>query len=203
MKIICRICFEEFEQDNLFKCKYIICQKCFSQFDIRWKKIKFNKISTLIIYHYNEFFKSNLYLFKGCYDYQMKDIFLDRFINELKLRYIGYKIVCVPSNDEDNLIRGFNHVKEIFLSLNKKFIDCLYKKSSFKQSNRNKSQRGNVIKEIGIKDGELIRNQKILLVDDVITTGNTIKTCSDLILKFNPKKLKILILSKNFENNEK
>ena len=48
---------------------------------------------------------------------------------------------------------------------------------------------------IGLRGGAFLENRKILLMDDVMTSGETIKTCLELIEKEKPQKIEILILS--------
>ena len=45
-----------------------------------------------------------------------------------------------------------------------------------------------------------LRNQKVLIVDDVMTSGNTIRTCIDLLKSANPKKIDYLVLAAKKEN---
>lgn len=198
----CKICFNPIYNHHLSNNKTLICDHCFQQFDVRFIRTRIETYSALIIYHYNDFFKTLLYMFKGCFDYELKDVFLDRFKNELKLRYYSYYIVFAPSNFADDEKRGYNHVQEIALIISNKVVDCLYKNQYFKQSDRSKQERNKVKDQISIKPHPSFFNKKILLVDDVITTGSTIKRCVELLKKDHPKKIEILILSKNFKNND-
>ena len=42
----------------------------------------------------------------------------------------------------------------------------------------------------------MVKNKRILLIDDVVTTGSTLKASIDLIKKGSPKDIKILVLAK-------
>ena len=115
----------------------------------------------------------------------------------LKLKFYGYYIVYIPSSMEDDKKRGFNHVKEMFRSLNLKSIDCLRKKYKFKQSSLSKKEREKIIDKLEVIDGKLITGKKILIVDDVLTTGSSIKAAIKLITKYHPKLIKVLVLAHN------
>ena len=48
-----------------------------------------------------------------------------------------------------------------------------------------------------------LTNKKILIVDDVMTTGSTVKHAIEIIKKKKPKIIKVLILAKNCRTNKK
>jgi ComF family protein len=48
---------------------------------------------------------------------------------------------------------------------------------------KKEERRSNIRKAFNLKDPERIRGQKILLVDDVYTTGSTLSECAKTLLK--------------------
>jgi predicted amidophosphoribosyltransferase len=54
-----------------------------------------------------------------------------------------------------------------------------------------------------IENGEQIRDKKILIVDDVFTTGSTVKSMIRLLERYKPKKIQILLLSKTINLKER
>lgn len=155
----------------------------------------------MAIYRYNSFFKSLLYQFKGCYDIELRDVFLEKQAHYLRIKYFGYYLVYVPSSLEDDKKRGFNHVEEIFKLLNLNHINVLRKKFAFKQSDLPKKEREKIIDKLEVIDGFKIKDKKILLVDDVLTTGSSIKSAIRLITKYHPKDIKVLVLAHNCRKN--
>ena len=117
------------------------------------------------------------------------------------MKYFGYYIVCIPSSLEDDKKRGFNHVEEIFKLLNLNHINVLRKKFAFKQSDLPKKEREKIIDKLEVIDGFKIKDKKILLVDDVLTTGSSIKSAIRLITKYHPKDIKVLVLAHNCRKN--
>lgn len=194
----CKLCFEEIEicGFNAIRKGACICQNCYNKFNVVWKKEYIDKVETLIVYEYDDYLKKLFFQFKGCYDYDLKDVFLFRHLFELKLLYKDYLIVPIPSSESSNKKRGYNHVVEIFKSLNLPIYRCIKKKEDFKQSELNKKEREKIINKLVVRNCEKIKDKKILIVDDIITTGSSLKACINLVSKYKPKLLKSLIICK-------
>lgn len=147
------------------------------------------------IYDYDEEVQGKLYQLKGCFDIELAGIFLDYLRLYLSIKYFGYVIVPAPSSKEADEERGFNHVVEMFKSLKLKMLTCVHKTTNIKQSDLNAEERKNIKNHLTIDDVDL-SNKKILIVDDVYTTGSTVKAMIELIKSKNPKKIKVLVMSK-------
>ena len=107
---------------------------------------------------------------------------------ELQRRYKDYLIVVAPSASKANVVRGFAPNQAIAMTIHSHVFNGLYKKVDYKQ-------RAGIRDVIGLRGGAFLKNRKILLLDDVMTSGETIKTCLELIEKEKPQKIEILILS--------
>ena len=71
------------------------------------------------------------------------------------------------------------------------------KNKDVNQHNLNFHKRKNIYEVINLKDDfSSIEDKKILLVDDIMTTGGTMKRCLELVKSQRPKKIKILVLAK-------
>ena len=199
----CKICFSQIKKrgiNSLFN-NSSICQKCFNEFEVICKLESIEGVKTLFLYSYNDYLKKLIYQFKGCYDIELRNVFLERYLLILKIIFYGYHIVCVPSSKIDNEKRKFNHVEEIASTLNLPILNCLEKISDDKQSNKRKDQRDKIKNHIRIINQDVLKNKKILIIDDIFTTGNTLKTCIDLVRKGNPKRIKAFIICKNCRNS--
>ena len=194
----CKICFEPIEEDSfhsLFYKEDCICYKCFSKFKPKLKHFKIDNVDGYYIYNYDEEVQNHLYQFKGCFDYELYGVFLEYFRHFLRFKYCMYSIIPAPSSQEADEERGFNHVVEMFKPLKLKMIYCIHKTQNIKQSSLSALERKNVKKIMTIDDVDL-RNKRVLIVDDVFTTGSTVKAMIDLIKTKNPKKIKVLVMSK-------
>ena len=175
---------------------YRICMKCYREITPTFIKFKVGNYKALAIYEYDERIKKLLYQFKGCFDIEIFDVFLSRFARELRLMYFDYIMVPIPSYREDDEIREFNHVEEMFKVLKLKTERALEKTEKIKQANLSFKQRKEIKNFLRITNGDAIRNKKILLVDDVYTTGSTMSAAISLIEQYHPKRIEILVMSK-------
>lgn len=195
----CKICYKEIKTPSIryFAHRNIhICNDCLNNLKPKFIKFKVNKYSAYSIYEYDEQIKSLLYQFKGCFDIELSPIFLYRFKNILKLMFYQYLIVPIPSDKIADERREFNHVIEMFKCLNLPILKIIEKIDSYKQSDQLKEDRNNIIKHLKLSHIEKIRNKRILLVDDVFTTGNTISAATRLLEEGSPKDIKILVMAK-------
>ena len=107
-------------------------------------------------------------------------------------------MVPAPSFEENDKERGFNHVEEIFGCLNLKMCKCIHKIKKVKQADLTSDERKNINKVLKIDEVDFT-DKKILIVDDVFTTGSTVKTMIELLKSKNPKNIKVLLMSKTID----
>lgn len=180
-----------------FSCKNpVICKKCLDKYAPEFIEFRLDDIKCLAIYKYSEEFESLIYKFKGCFDIELAEAFLAPWVKELKLKYKGFYLLPIPSNEKDDKRREFNHVIEIFKCLNLPFINCLYKSQEYKQSSMHKNERNNISKVLKMSNLNEIKNKKILIVDDICTTGSTLLAAIKLVKQHSPKQIKVLVIAK-------
>lgn len=193
----CLVCDNVIEENfsSLFCDEVKVCYECFNKFKRRDSKFVIDGVEGIILYYYDEFFKDVLYRYKGCYDYMLKDVFLSYKLNSLKRKYRGYQIILAPSNKEIENKRGFNHLEEIFKCLKLPIIKCFKKIKKWKQSDKKLNERKQIQKVIKIDKSCLNNAKKMLIVDDVLTSGSTIKSLISQLPPCIDKK--VLVLSSN------
>ena len=54
-----------------------------------------------------------------------------------------------------------------------------------------------IIKYMKVKESYTFNLERVVLVDDVLTSGNTLKTCAELLTKAGITKIKLLTISKS------
>lgn len=201
----CKCCFQEIKGESfhsLIYQKQYICIKCFYESNPLFHRFKIGKYHSLAIYEYDNFIKEKLYQLKGCKDIELAPIFLDYFRLYLKLKYHGYFVIGGPYHEDDLNERGFDQNTEIFKIAGFKVHHPILKKYRFKQSDLHKAERAEIYDKLEFVGHEDLKNKKVLIVDDVYTTGSTIKAMIKMLEKFQPKKIKILVLSYRTENKK-
>ena len=111
-------------------------------------------------------------------------------------------MIIVPLSSKRKRLRGYNQsqlIAEIISNILQIKIQnkILFKtKNILPQSTLNKEQRKNNIKgAFKAKNIEKIKNKKILLIDDIYTTGSTLNECSRTLVKNGIKKENIGVLT--------
>lgn len=198
----CLICFTPFSNYvsicNTFSINKIICDKCLKKFNKINKHELIDKVDTWFLYSYNSFAKSLLYKYKGCYDVVLKDAFFNEYKSLIKRKYKNHIIVFPPSNKQDDINRGFTHIEKIIDCLNMKHENLFYKEIDYKQSSIHYTKRYLIKNIIKMKNIKIDVNAKYLIVDDIFTSGSTLKTIISLLNKKGVKKenIKALIIFK-------
>lgn len=115
-------------------------------------------------------------------------------------------IVPVPISKERNKERGYNQSLLLAKELNKYvnltlITNCLYKnKNVIEQSKLGKEERlNNIYNVYQIRNKQILEDKKILVIDDIYTTGSTVNECSRMLKKANPEKIGIMVLAKSYK----
>ena len=113
-------------------------------------------------------------------------------------------IIPVPLSQKRMMERGYNQAgliaKEIAKTLEKEIItDCLYKsKNVVAQSTLNKEDREENIKGVyRLSKKEKLANKKILLIDDIYTTGSTANECCKVLKEAEIIKVDVMTIAKD------
>jgi ComF family protein len=197
---LCRICNKSYQHYPFFNKLpdgSFICNNCFSSFPIIHKKIILDDIEVYCIYAYRQPINTYLMDLKMKGDIALSKVFLAPFKNFIELKYRNYVILPIPSTSKSDKKRGFNHIVEISKTLSLPIKNIFYKAKDYKQTSQQFENRTEVQKVIKMK-GSIDKNKKYLLIDDVITSGNTIKACIKLLKCYGVKKIKVLVISFNY-----
>ena len=193
----CLYCDEDYNKNSgifhiLFS-KDPLCEKCRAKLKLKRHYIKVNNFKLECFYEYDEFFRSLILQYKECYDEALYPVFLYNLKRYLEMKYHGYTVVWVPSSKSKLLERGFDHMELMLKNIKLKKLNALYQSQDIDQKNKSFKERKAIQQSISLKAG-LILPDKILLIDDVVTSGNSITAAYNL-LKNEVTELKVLSLS--------
>lgn len=194
----CIVCLKEFEPISISTFPIAdarVCDQCFREMNPMEGIRKIDGVSIKYLYEYNDKIKEMIYTLKACGDIELAPAFLDRQKQWLRLVLAGYALVPAPSHRSHDEKRGFNHVIEIFRVLGLPIISCLAKTRDVKQADLNKRERAKIGESLSFVPGFNVAGKRILLVDDIVTTGSTMKACCALLRDKGAKKIKMLALS--------
>ena len=167
-----------------------------------------------------KYFENLLYIFK--YEGLIRKILIDYKFNEKSYICVSFvkfiinnkkmfeklksydTIIPVPISKKRMKERGYNQSSLIAKELSKKIkidleINCLIKVKNIKeQSKLNKEQREKNIQNVyELKNKQKIINKKILLIDDIYTTGSTVNECSKILEQGKPAKIDVLVVARD------
>ena len=143
-------------------------------------------------------FNDKSYLYKTFANFLLKN---EKFFEIIK----SYDtIIPVPISKKRQNERGYNQsyllskeiAKKTGVNLEK---NCLFKvKNIIEQSKLNKEDRiANIQGVYELRNPEKLNNKKILLLDDIYTTGSTVSECCKILKKAYPSKIGVLTIAKD------
>ncbi|HHZ02471.1 MAG TPA: ComF family protein [Tissierellia bacterium] len=158
-------------------------------------------------YSYKGLVKDSIYNFKYYnkpYFYKLFGKCLIDYMKENNYTDFDY-IVSVPLHPSKLRIRGYNQAELLGRYLSEKlsipYKDVLKRtKKTPKQSQQSKSSRRKNLKNaFSVKKlprNENIKNSRVLLIDDVYTTGSTVDECSKTLLNFGVAKVYVITIAR-------
>ena len=197
-------------------CKDSLCKKC----EIKWKEQMEDRIRD---YTNNDNFEfaRHLYIFK--YKDDIRNLLIDYKFNEKAYLYKTFTqiilkskkiygflkecdiIIPVPIHKNRKKQRGYNQSELIAKQLVKQTKslklekNVLLKQKDIKpQSTLDKNDRiKNIQNAYLIKNEEKILEKRVLLLDDIYTTGSTVNECSKILKKSGAKQVIVLTVAKD------
>ena len=215
---VCGICLK--------KDKNWICDECLNKLnsELKLKKIRIDKnisekiykvvyetnniIKIFYLFEYKDLIRKKIiefkfndksYLYKTFSNIILKNKKICKLLNSYDI------IIPVPMFEKKKSKRGYNQTELISKEIAKR-LDITFNNNILFKIKENKTQsllnyherKQNVINVYKINDSETknVSNKKIILFDDIYTTGFTVKECIKELEKLNPKKVDVLVLAK-------
>ncbi|KUP05713.1 hypothetical protein Q73_12905 [Bacillus coahuilensis m2-6] len=180
----CETCSRELEGDRN------ACYDCH-----RWKRVPFWKdrdLHNLSLYQYNDFMKLYIARFKFRGDYRLSEAFHHEI--EQQYRKLTFDIIVpIPLSKNRAEERRFNQVDALFERIGYSYQHLLTRTESEKQSKKSREERMNMVSN-PFTCYEEIKQQRVLLVDDIYTTGVTVHSASEVLYRHGAKSVAVFTL---------
>ncbi len=157
-----------------------LCGLCRSQLTLISHQVKLGELSVRGLVLYDEAFMKMLVQYKECMDEALQDVFLLPRRDRLRRRYRHFTLVPMPSSRANRETRGFDTIPQLFSGLRLPIVELLEKTEDYVQQG-SASQRQQAASHIRLIPGVPIPDGKLLLIDDVLTTGSTLNAAHALL----------------------
>lgn len=190
----CRLCSRSLERLDPNFVKGEECRDCqLWEQDEEWRGVLESSFS---LYEYNDFFKEVLARFKYRGDYVLAGIFAT--VLKASLKRLNYDVaVPIPLSSERLAERGFNQTKALLDTAGIRAEDLLVRMHGEKQSKKTRAERLRLQAIFQLKDGLDISGKTVLLVDDLYTTGSTLRQAARILKKGGAKKVAAITLARS------
>ena len=179
-----------------------LCQKCFKSIKIKFTKNS-DKIIVVASYHKNPVLQKAIHFYKYKFIQELHNPLsrlLIKRIKNLKLEIKNFLLIPVPLHQKRLKYRGFNQTELLANDLVKHYnipliSDVLIRvKHTKPQMELKETQRKQNIKNcFACVNHKKIASKNILLLDDVATTGSTLRECEKILLQAGAKKVLSLV----------
>ena len=203
---VCSVCGKLNKEGLSVKCKKML--EKLAIFQITKENLQENYFQELIsIFPYEGIVRQLLLAYKFNEKSYMYVCFVNFILKNKKIfeKLQSYDtIIPVPISKKRMKERGYNQSLLIAKKLSKNLkvqlqTQCLLKnRNIIEQSKLNKQQRKENIKNVyELRNGKILSNKRILLIDDIYTTGSTVNECAKVIYQAKPKKIDVLVVAKD------
>jgi competence protein ComFC len=189
----CRICGRPFA---LLEAEYrngSVCLDCRRwEEDERWAGVLDKNIA---LYTYANFTKEVIARFKFRGDYVIAEVFAADFLKAIQEFQYDY-IVPIPLSEERLYERGFNQAEAVIRAAGLVPSRVLTRIHTEKQSKKSRNERIHLEQVFNVDTDLDLRGKTILIVDDIYTTGSTLRHAAKLLKENGAVKVNSLTLAR-------
>lgn len=159
------------------------------------------QLSVYILYVYDEPMQQLLYQYKERQDIALAPIFSNMVTKWLKRRHYDY-IVPIPAHPDNIQSRTFAHIDAILDAANIPYQHFLRKTTAERMSEKNRKERLSYKTLFAPTISKVPADASYLLVDDVVTTGNTLCQAAEQLQQLGAPAIEALVISRPLVRKE-
>ncbi|WP_394018068.1 ComF family protein [Anaerococcus cruorum] len=201
------------DKNMCYSCKqnkivaHFLCKDCLKKLDYVANKFSLENYEAHAVYFYNESMKKLIGDYKFNRNTSLAKVFASIIYDYARVNNLFDCDYILPSPSSKSTInkRGFNHIKTITDNFIKD-TECLYLndfkkiKNTKAQHNLNKEDRAYNLIDAFSYDKDLT-GKSVLLIDDLVTTGNTAMEIIRVLENCNIKEVKVLAITSEHRVN--
>ncbi|MBO0997847.1 ComF family protein [Bacillus sp. SD075] len=186
----CSMCSRELGGDHTTGDLCLDCSKW--ERDREWGGYLSKNIS---LFHYNEYVKDIIAKYKYRGDYALAEVFVP-FLKE-RLRDMEFDMVTViPLSHERLRERGFNQGQALADLLGLHSAETLTRIHTEKQSKKSRQERMSLPQVFQAMPSDLLEHKSILIIDDIYTTGTTLRHAAKALITAGAKEVSSITLAR-------
>lgn len=187
------------------------CKKCGKEvskqekeycYDCNTKKHHFDE--GIALFTHNKLIKNSIYQFKYHNKREYKNFYIEEILKRYQSTILSWNaeaFIPVPLYPSKKIKRGFNQAEVLAVTLAKKLelpVDSsllIRNKETNAQKELNHKERAKNVENAFKLTQKIVQYKKVVLIDDIYTTGATIDSCSKELKKFGVNKVYFITIS--------
>ncbi|MFL0364974.1 phosphoribosyltransferase family protein [Pseudobacillus sp. 179-B 2D1 NHS] len=206
--VVCKECRQTFEKIAGESCRS--CSRPLAMLDpafvmdgvcldcLRWEEDPLYQntlASNYSLYTYNDAMKEFIARFKYRGDYILAKVFANE-IKKAAENIVHDLVIGVPLSKERLYERGFNQAEALAREAGLETLHILERFHSEKQSKKSRRERLRSSQVFQIREKSSICHKKILIIDDIYTTGSTLRQAAFLLKQAGAAEVRALTLAR-------
>lgn len=166
------------------------CSKSFERVDIKEEGGVVDQLTSL--YTYNGPMREYLHQYKFLQDVALAGVFANELRSELARKDVI--VVPIPMHPQKKIERTFAHVEEMLAAARIPFKDLLIKTNTEVMGEKTREERLSMRNLFSIKPGSDIQITTYILVDDIYTTGTTLRHAATVLKEAGARRVEAVTL---------